>query len=243
MKALITLMMMFNFAAGAQTHTQFASHRVNARRSIFPTRCFFIEKTSGRVPQNTILYPESQSLFPLPNCTNGVYIYQKNITSIGTNVVVVGSIAITNVFNRISNSDVFYEGTNRFEHKGSMIYVCGDEFVQIRGTNIVIEQTEDSSSVTKPNVLMRPSQLTEEEKKVFEERRNSLQEYKANTNLLSVQELEAKGIKIMFREVLSIEMIEVVEGGYDGYQCPMVVRRWIPCSDPIGKPIARIDTY
>ena len=59
--------------------------------------------------------------------------------------------------------------------------------------------------------------------------------FRASTNLLSGSELEAKGIKILFKEVLSVEMVET-----NGVLRPMVVSRWVPCSEAPRKELAEI---
>ena len=59
--------------------------------------------------------------------------------------------------------------------------------------------------------------------------------YKASTNLLSARELEAKGIKIMFKEILSTETVERNGACFD-----KVISQWVPCCESPGRPVAEV---
>jgi len=209
---------------------------VAASAQLKTSRCVFVEKTSGRVPPNTILYPRtppaSVVLYPppTPTCfTNGVYVYKTapDYRPV-TNNVEFHSFWETNRMTEVCFWPVLYEGTNRFECNSSGIYVCGDDTLELAYTNIVVTETEgfQTKHPTKKIAASWPG----EEKDCL-----AVDGYKANTNLLSGSELEAKGIKILFKEVLSIEMVET-----NGVLREMVVSRWVPCSEAPRKPVAEL---
>lgn len=213
------LVVLLAFSANAK-----GFYRIIGSNNVPCISCYVSVQSSGCIPQNTILYPaDSYDAAFSKTFTNGLFCFRHyaRIPNVITSFVSVGGTTITNVIRSVETVHDFQIGNRILKHRENNLFIDGSDFIKIASTNIPDEKAMIRNNQQKQEALKHNAKVASEAEKV--------KGFLATTNTATLAELQAKGVDIRFREILSVD--------YTANGSPIIRRRWVMCSEAFGEPL------